>query len=908
VASNAPPILPPNSRLAGYEIAGLVGRGGMGEVYRAKQLSMQREVALKVLSPRLARSDPAFADQFVAEARAAGKLNHPNIVAVHDVGQAPAPPGCHDVVAEQPIHYFSMEFIEGETVKDLIERQGAVDITTVGKVMAAMAEALSFAETHKIVHRDIKPDNIMLTAGGGVKLADLGLALQADSAEAVAGSKDDQGRGKVMGTPLYMAPEQARAQPIDHRADQYALGATLFHMLTGRTPFQGESSKAIMRAHCFEPLPDPCEVNPQVPPPWRDMCMRMLAKLPDDRFAGAVELRAACKAAIRWRPGPAPRVRNTRSQQPWLAIVVVSALLLALGWWWLTKAAPQPPARIDDPSPQPTAPATSVHPVPEPAHQARVQVERTLTGLANDPVAALAAAERMLADPTLSSANDLIISRRDALRTTVEERRRAPLIAALDAAFQQATSGRLQAARDGLAKVPEEAWNKVRRAEISARIELSERTIETRLAGEIDQAADARACDTLGETLVKAELSPTRTKSLQDRLEQRRRDVAVKAPPKMLKVDTGPIWKALGEQIEAARASLPYSNLAEAARSAARNLADQERQHAELLAEVAESAQQAETALRLYIGQATPKAECRFGSRTGTFILTRLEKDSVGVRLVDAPAETKVDRSSAVLPWAQLLTGALTGVESEHCKAAFLWYWRLPEARAALDGLKDDQMAVAIAAYERRTRAIDIPGDQERRKDGVVAITYPFQASRNAGLLGAWKGNGATLTETGLHWESSSLVPRGSNAEADLSTLGWRSVLHPPIELTARVVPDADSEVVMVGLISPELGIRLAFNTKLRRAFILATSKDDRAAYQAHGAKGAPEYKPDGADLHISVDATGKVALWIDDKPVPLDYELAFPANARITPVIQGRPVQAKSGISVLSLSLSGKP
>ena len=328
MASSAPPLLPAASRLGGYEIVGLVGRGGMGEVYRAKQLSMEREVALKVLSPRLAKQDPAFAEQFVAEARAAGKLNHPNIVGVHDVGQAPAPAGCDGLAAGEPVHYFSMEFIDGETVKDVIERQGAVDLSTVGKVMAAMAEALAFAEAHKIVHRDIKPDNIMLTASGVVKLADLGLALQADSTEAVEGSKDEQGRGKVMGTPLYMAPEQARAHPIDHRADQYALGATLFHMLVGRPPYHGESAKAIMRAHCFEPVPDPAEANPEVPPPWRELCLRMLAKLPDERFAGAADLRLAVKHAIRWKPGAPLRPRATRSP-PWLAIAVIAVAVLA---------------------------------------------------------------------------------------------------------------------------------------------------------------------------------------------------------------------------------------------------------------------------------------------------------------------------------------------------------------------------------------------------------------------------------------------------------------------------------------------------------------------------------------------------------------------------------------------------
>jgi serine/threonine-protein kinase len=297
-------MLPPGSRLGGYEVGPLVGRGGMGEVYRAKQLSMDREVALKVLSPKLARQDPSFADKFVAEARAAGRLNHPNIVGVHDVGNATAPEGCHGIAAKEVVHYFSMEFIEGETVKDVIERQGAVDIETVARIMTGMGEALAFAEAHKIVHRDIKPDNIMMTGNGLVKLADLGLALHTDSEEAVVGAgKDEQGRSKVMGTPLYMAPEQARAQPVDHRADQYALGATLYHMLTGRPPYTGESAKAIMRAHCFEEIPDPQEENPETPPIWRELCMRLMAKGADERFASAAELRTAIKAAVRWKPG-----------------------------------------------------------------------------------------------------------------------------------------------------------------------------------------------------------------------------------------------------------------------------------------------------------------------------------------------------------------------------------------------------------------------------------------------------------------------------------------------------------------------------------------------------------------------------------------------------------------------------
>lgn len=903
MASNAPPILPPGSRLAGYELSAMVGRGGMGEVYRAMQLSMQREVALKVLSPRLARQDPAFADQFVAEARAAGKLNHPNIVAVHDVGQAPAPEGCHGVDAGEPIHYFSMEFIDGETVKDVIERQGAVDLPTVGKVMSAMAEALAFAETHKIVHRDIKPDNIMLTTSGVVKLADLGLALQADSAEAVAGSKDEQGRGKVMGTPLYMAPEQARAQPIDHRADQYALGATLFHMLTGRPPYQGESSKAIMRAHCFEPLPDPGEVNPQVPPPWREVCLRMLAKAPDDRFAGAADLRGAFKTAIRWRPGPAPRQRGRKGGPPWLGIILTAACLAAAAWWWLQQPPPAPPERIAPPV-QPAQP----HPQPAgAADQAKIRAEQALAGLPSDPAAALTALDKLLADPGLAAARDLLNARRDALRATLAERRRAMLSAGLEEAFQHAEAGRLRQARDGLSKIPAEDWNRPRHGEVAARIELAERTLETRLAGEIDKAPDARACDALQEPIKQAELSRPRSEALVARLEQRKRELTTaKAPPKMQRPDSGPAWRTLGDQIEAARAVLPYGNLAEAARGAARALPDGERQQAELLAEVAEAAQQAETALRLHIGQNTPKAECRFGNRTGTFLLTRLEKDSIGVRLVEMPAETRMDRATAVLPWAQLLAAALPG--NAKAEAAFLWYWRLPEARAALERIKDDPVALAIAVYERRTRPLDLPGEQERRKDGSVAIAYPFASSRDPGLLGAWRGEGQALADQGLHWGTANQIPRGSTAEAELAGLRWKGALHAPLQLEARIVPDADSEVVLVGLACPEMAIRVAFNSKLHRAFIIATREDDRANYQPQGTKTAPDYNPDGAQLRIAIDAAGKFTATVDDQPVLGDRDLVFPANARLWAVVQGRPINGGAGLTIPALSLTGKP
>ncbi len=878
----------------------MVGRGGMGEVYRAKQLSMEREVALKVLAPRLAKQDPAFAELFVAEARAAGKLNHPNIVAVHDVGKAEAPADC-GLPAGEVVHYFSMEFIDGETVKDVIERQGAVDLATVGKVMAAMAEALGFAEAHKVVHRDIKPDNIMLTSAGLVKLADLGLALQADSAEAIAGSKDEQGRGKVMGTPLYMAPEQARAHPIDHRADQYALGATLFHMLTGRTPYQGENARAIMRAHCFDPVPDPCEVNPQVPPPWRDLCLRMLAKSPDERLPGAAELRAAVKAATRWKPGVSMRARETRGRAntPWGALLLAAGVALALFWWFVLRAPNAPPA------PPKSVPPTSQ--MPNLAAAARARATQELAALPNDPSAALAVVEQLLAEPALSDARDLLQERRDNLRAAIEERRRNSLRAAADAIQAALKAGQIGEAREALARLPDEPWLADRRQGLSRDLVVAERAGEARLNGQIDAAADAETCDRLRLDIVRSGLDGDRRQALSERLERRRRELAARAAPKMQKPDSAALWHALGEQCEPVRANLPYSTLIEVLRSGARPFADEERVQVENLARLVDLAQQAEAALRLYIAQATPRADCRFGNRSGTYLLTRLEKDWIGFRLPDVPAETKAERATAVVPWSQILARALSGADAARQTAAYLWYWRQPEANAALAALKDDPLAIAVATYERRTRPLDLAGEIERRGGGLLAASYPFATTRKADYLEAWAGS-AELVDRGLHWSSTALVEAGSMSEKDLPSLRWKGSLRPPLVLEATVQPDAGSEIIMIGLTSGDLVLRVGLNHK-RQGFILATKADDSSSYEALSSGSPPDFNPnDWSHLRLTVDADGKLSATLNDKPVTSPRELAFPRDARLAPILQGRAIRKGAGMVVESLTIVGKP
>ncbi len=257
--------------LTKYDVAEKIGEGGMGIVYRATQKSMGRQVALKVLSPKYA-ARPRFVDQFIDEARAAGKLNHPNIVQVHDVG------------TENGIHYFSMELVEGRTCMEILREQGSFTIGETLEIALQIGKALEYAHNQRRIHQDIKPDNIMIASSSGVKLADLGISKSFDEVATEGASR------RVMGTPHYMAPEAAMAKKIDHRVDIYSLGATLYHLLSGKPPFSGTSATDVLKAHVMEPLPPLQELNPDVPDDIVAMIERMMAKNPDDRYLTATAI------------------------------------------------------------------------------------------------------------------------------------------------------------------------------------------------------------------------------------------------------------------------------------------------------------------------------------------------------------------------------------------------------------------------------------------------------------------------------------------------------------------------------------------------------------------------------------------------------------------------------------------
>ena len=262
--------LPP-ARIGGFRVERRLGRGGMGEVYLAVQESLGRPVALKVLSARL-DADHDFVERFLSEARAAAALNHTNVVVVYDVGEADG----H--------HYLAMEYMDRGSLEERVAAGGALPWREALDVLYDAASGLVYAESKGIVHRDIKPANLMQNSAGATKIADLGLATQAEAEER------DAAERKVYGTPHFISPEQARGGAVDHRSDLYSLGATMYRLLSGHTPFEGGTTRDILRAH-FSEEPRPIEEwVPEIPGELAELVTGLLAKAPDDRPRSAASL------------------------------------------------------------------------------------------------------------------------------------------------------------------------------------------------------------------------------------------------------------------------------------------------------------------------------------------------------------------------------------------------------------------------------------------------------------------------------------------------------------------------------------------------------------------------------------------------------------------------------------------
>lgn len=273
-------------QVQGYVIEAEVGRGGMAQVYRAHHRVLDRVSALKILLPELA-GDDNFVERFLREARAAARLEHPNIVPIYEIGQT-----------SNGEYFLAMKYVDGATLRQIANAQkesGGLDFPSIITYITQIASALDYAHANGIVHRDIKPGNVLIDADGGALLTDFGIAQAAEDINVT-------NQGMLVGTPAYMSPEQAQGFPATAQSDVYALGVVVYELLTGTTPFPHRTPHAVLLGHISEPPLPVHDRNPQLTPELSAVVGKALAKSPDDRYTSAGEFAAALSRAVGDQP------------------------------------------------------------------------------------------------------------------------------------------------------------------------------------------------------------------------------------------------------------------------------------------------------------------------------------------------------------------------------------------------------------------------------------------------------------------------------------------------------------------------------------------------------------------------------------------------------------------------------
>ncbi|MDO3383782.1 serine/threonine protein kinase [Gilvimarinus algae] len=316
---------PATQRIGHYEVVAELGRGGMGTVYRGYEPSLNRYVAIKVLAPHLA-DDVSLVGRFSREAKSVAALNHPNVVHIYYTGE------------HEGLPYFVMECIEGETLADLVRAQGSLTPRAAAGFLLQAAQGLAAAHDRGIIHRDVKPSNLMVDAAGTLKITDFGIALARDIGDKLTTT------GQFVGTTGYVSPEVFQGRTVDSRSDIFSLGVVLFEMLAGVKPFDDDSPMGLMLKVVEKPAPDVCELNPTVDAPLQQILQRMIEKSPDERYQTCHELAADLKRYLAGEPlaaqastaapasaAPAPE----RSRRLWpVALVLLLIGAGASAYWW----------------------------------------------------------------------------------------------------------------------------------------------------------------------------------------------------------------------------------------------------------------------------------------------------------------------------------------------------------------------------------------------------------------------------------------------------------------------------------------------------------------------------------------------------------------------------------------------
>ncbi|MGE5238268.1 MAG: serine/threonine protein kinase [Chloroflexota bacterium] len=273
-------------RFGDFEITAEIGKGGMGKVYKARQISLDRDVAIKVLPVELSTVEE-FAERFDLEAKAVASLIHPNIIQMYSKG-----------VTSEGINYFAMEYVDGEDLAQKLKRGLQFSEPEAIDLVIQVTLGLESAWKKNIIHRDIKPSNLIMTADGTVKIADFGLAKSLDATKKL--TRTDV----YIGTVSYTSPEQGEGKPVDHRTDIYSLGIVLYQLLTNRVPFEGETPSSVIYKHVHEPPVPPRQVNPALSPEIEAVVLKAIAKRPEDRFQNVVEFRKALEGVRKLRTAP----------------------------------------------------------------------------------------------------------------------------------------------------------------------------------------------------------------------------------------------------------------------------------------------------------------------------------------------------------------------------------------------------------------------------------------------------------------------------------------------------------------------------------------------------------------------------------------------------------------------------